>query len=331
MSHRISTQAHGGRTVYTLVDDATGSSASIVPSIGFNLFDLQLPAGGRARPVIASAPDFLDNPAKPARSGTPILFPFPNRIREGRYAFGGKDYRLPLNSSPHAIHGFAIAAPWDVIDQEAGADEASLTGLYQISRHSPEQRPNWPADAILQVRYALSGRRLTMTITVMNPTDQELPYGFGIHPYFHLPLDPDGDPARTEVILPASKLWVLDGYIPTGEVRDVAGSRLDFREGQPRLGLKLDDVLTGLSYEGGLCVCRLVDRGLGAEFRISFDRRFREIVAFTPPANPRAIAIEPYTQTTDAINLAARGIDGGLRTLGHGKQDTMTILMETMG
>jgi aldose 1-epimerase len=169
-----------------------------------------------------------------------------------------------------------------------------------------------------------------MTVTVSNPTEDELPYGFGIHPYFYLPLDPAGDPAKTEVILPASKFWVLKDFLPTGEVRDV-DARLDFRKGQPRPGLKLDDVLTGLAFEGDRCVCRLVDQGLGPEFRISFDRNFREIVAYTPPSNPRVIAVEPYTQTTDAINLDARGIDAGLRRLGHGQQDTLTIVMETVG
>jgi aldose 1-epimerase len=330
MAHRISTQAHGKRTVYTLSDEETGSSASIIPSYGFNLFDLRLPVAGRVRPVIAAAEDFADNPRTPGRNGTPILFPFPNRIDHGRFSFKGKEYRPPVNSAPHAIHGFAIDAPWDVVDQKADSQEAALTGLYQISRHSPEQRPNWPTDAILQVRYALSGRRLTMTITVTNPTDEDLPYGFGIHPYFFLPLDPAGDPDKTKVILPASKYWVLDGYIPTGEVRPV-DARLDFRKGQPRAGLKLDDVLTGLTFEGDRCTCRLVDEAMKAEFRLGFDRNFREIVAFTPPANPRAIAVEPYTQTTDAINLDARGVDAGLRRLGHGKQDTMTIVMETVG
>ena len=48
-------------------------------------------------------------------------------------------------------------------------------------------------------------------------------------------------------------------------------------------GLKLDDVLTGLGFEGDRCVCRLVDDALGAEFRLGFDRHFRELVVFTPP------------------------------------------------
>ena len=64
-------------------------------------------------------------------------------------------------------HGFALDAPWDVVEHKATATEASVTGRYQISKHSPEMRAKWPADAILQVRYSLAGRRLTMGITAM--------------------------------------------------------------------------------------------------------------------------------------------------------------------
>lgn len=330
MAYRVSTESRGGGTVYTLHDDATGASASILPSYGFNLFDLRLPAAGQVRPVIVSAPDWAERPRDPARNGTPILFPFPNRVRGGSYTFHGKTYKLPIKLAPNAIHGFALDAPWDVAEQKEGPAEASLTGRYQIAKASPAMRENWPTDAILQVRYALSGRRLTMTITVSNPTAEELPYGFGIHPYFRLPLAPGGDPAATRVILPVSKYWVLEDFLPTGEVRDV-DARLDFRKGQPRKGLKLDDVMTGLAFEGDSCVCRLVDDHLKAEFRLSFDRTFRELVAYTPPREDDVISLEPYTQTTDAINLDARGVNAGLRRLGHGRSESMTIVMETVG
>lgn len=329
MTYRINTEPHGDRTVYTLHDDATGAMAAVLPSFGFNLFSLKLPMAGQAREVLQSAPDFADRPSHPARNGIPILFPYPNRVRGGRYRFRGKDYQLPTTNGPNAIHGFALNVPWDVIEHAAGAEGASIVGRYQISKDSPAMRPLWPTDGVLEVRYALAGRRLSMTITVTNPTAEEFPYGFGIHPYFRLPIAPGGDPARTSVVLPAAKSWVLDEFLPTGETRDV-DDRLDFRKGQPRKGLKLDDVLTGLSYEGDRGVCRLIDEALNAEFRLGFDRHFRELVAFTPAAEG-VIAIEPYTQTTDAINLDARGIDAGLRRLGHDQHETMTIVMETVG
>lgn len=330
MAHRVTTETRGGRKVYTLHDDASGASASVLPSYGFNLFDLRLPVAGEVRPILDAMPDFVENPRSPGRNGIPVLFPYPNRVKLGKFTFQGKSFDLPINSGTNAIHGFAIDAPWDVAETSTEGGEASITGRYQISVNSPERRSAWPSDAELKIRYGLSGRKLTMTVTVTNPTADDLPYGFGIHPYFRCPFASGGDTALTEVILPASQYWVLDGFIPTGEKRPV-DARLDFQKGQPIKDLKLDDVLTGLAFDGDRCVCRLVDQALKAEFRLSFDRNFRELVAYTPPNHGGVIALEPYTQTTDAINLASRGIDGGLRVLGHGKSETLTIAMETVG
>jgi aldose 1-epimerase len=330
MAFRVETRAHGERTVYSLHDDATGASASILPSYGFNLFDLRLPLAGQVRPVLAAADDFADHPSHPARSGTPILFPFPNRIRDGRFTFEGRTYQLPANNGPNAIHGFAMDADWDVVEHGTTADGAFLTGRYQISKQSPASRPLWPADAVLQVRYSLAGRRLSMVVSASNPTADNLPCGFGIHPYFRLPFSPGGDPEHTRVILPASNYWVLKDFLPTGEIRAV-DPRLDFRKGQPIKGLKLDDVLTGLTVPGARGAARLLDLDKKAEFQLTFSHGIRELVVFTPADRPDVIAVEPYTQTTDAINLEPKGIDAGLRVLKHGAQDMLTITMESLG
>jgi aldose 1-epimerase len=330
MAYRIGTQTRGRQSIYTLHDDATGASASVLPAFGFNLFELRLPLAGEVRPVVVSAADFAENPRSAAGNGTPILFPYPNRIRDGTCTFQGRTFKLPIRNGPNAIHGFAVDAPWRVVEHKAGPSSAFIVGRYQISQDSPAMLPRWPADAVLQVRYDLEDRRLTMTVTVTNPTAGELPYGFGIHPYFRLPFSPGGQPDRTRVVLPANRFWVLQDFLPTGEVRPV-DVRLDFRAGQSMHGLKLDDILTGLEFEADRCTCRLVDLEKKAEFRLSFDRGFRELVVYTPPAHADVIALEPYTQTTDAINLQARGIDAGLRVLGHGGQDTFTIAMQTTG
>ena len=141
MAHRVETRDLGGRTVYTLRDDSTGASASVLPSYGFNLFDLRLPAAGEVRRVVVAADDFPANPASPGRNGTPILFPFPNRIRDGKYTFGGKSYEIPVGTKVHAIHGFAIAANWDVVEHGASADESFVVGRYHLAEHSPEIAP----------------------------------------------------------------------------------------------------------------------------------------------------------------------------------------------
>lgn len=332
MGQRISTEKRGGRTVHQLFDDETGSAASVLPAYGFNLFDLRLPAGGQVRPILSTAPGWADNPTNPGRNGTPVLFPFPNRIRDGRFAFGGKPYQLPANNGPNAIHGFAIDAPWDVVEHAVKPEGATIAGRFQISKHAPRMLANWPTDAVLQLRYTLKGRMLTLDATVSNPTADPLPWGFGIHPYFHLPFPPSEDLDQTAIVLPASKYWVLDQFLPTGEIRSV-DARLDFREGQPIRGLKLDDVLTGLTHDPthGQTVARLIDKARKAEFQLGCDRSIRELVVYTPPDSPGVISVEPYTQTTDAINLQPKGTDAGLRTLGHGESASLRITWTTVG
>ena len=285
MGYRIGTQTRGRQSVLTLHDDTTGASAAILPSYGFNLFDLRLPAAGEVRPVISAPEDFAENPRGGAGNGTPILFPYPNRVGGASFTFRGRAYKLPANNGPNAIHGFAVDAPWDVVEHKAGADSAFIVGRYQISQNTPQMLANWPTDAALQVRYDLAGRRLTMTITVSNPTAVGPALRLRHPSLFPLAVPPGGRPGRTRVIVPATRTWVLKNFLPTGEIRPV-DARLDFRSGQPIRGLKLDDVLTGLEFEGARGVCRLVDEEKNAEFRLGFDRAFRELVVYTPPGRP---------------------------------------------
>jgi aldose 1-epimerase len=330
MGFRISTEKRGQQTIHRLHDDASGASASVLALSGFNLFDLRLPAAGEVRPVLVAAEDFAEHPRPGAGNGIPILFPYPNRVRDASFTFQNRAFTLPANHAPNAIHGFAVDAPWRVIDHGADASSAFVIGRYQISQETPTMLSHWPTDAVVQVRYDLAGRRLTMTTIISNPTAVDLPYGFGIHPYFRLPFAPAGQLDRTRVILPACRYWVLENFLPTGEVRPV-DARLDFRSGQPMTGLKLDDVLTGLEFQGDRAVCKLVDLDKNAEFHLAFDRGFRELVVYTPPGRPDVISLEPYTQTTDAIRLQGKGIDAGLRILEHGKQDRFVITMESSG
>ncbi len=330
MGFRVDVEKRGGRDVYTMRDDVSGASASVSPSYGFNLFDLRLPIAGEPRPVVVSAPDFAENPQGAGGNGVPILFPFPNRIRGGGFEFQGKRYAIPPNHGPNAIHGFAIDAPWDVVEHKAEPGAAVVEGRFRLSVHAPEHIDHWPTDAALHVRYALADRQLTMTVTVSNPTARDLPYGFGIHPYFRLPFPPGGDLGRTRIVLPASRYWPLVDFLPTGETADV-DDRLDFRQGKPIRGLKLDDVLTGLEHVDGAGVCRLIDEEKDAEFQLVYDSSFRELVVYTPPGKDDVIAVEPYTQTTDAVNLANRGIAAGLRVLGHGEEDVLRLAMRTVG
>lgn len=329
-----------------LMIPATGARAQILTSYGFNLHSLHLPLRGRLRQLLAAEVQFSQQPSAPARSGWPVLFPFPNRIAAGAYHFNGVSYQIPHPGKPHANHGFALDAPWEVIDQ--GSDHpdhptsAWVEGRFRLSEHAPHARAGWPADAELRLKYVLTAHALSLEATVINPDTIPLPFGLGFHPYFRLPIDrpqpfgdgdrldglhtpgqtppsePAPDPARTRLTMPVTGLWQLQENLPTGEVRPLDGAR-DLATGLSRAQMALDDVFTGLQFEAGRCRVLMEDLTLGAAWVLEVGAGFRELVVYTPPAWPDVVAVEPYTQTTNAINLQAQGIDGGLQVLAPGE------------
>src|SRR5689334_14111053 len=89
---------HGqATTIYTLGCTNHHASIEVWPTRGFNCLRWKV----LGQDLLYSAPDWEANPV-PTRSGIPILFPFPNRIRDGIYNYQGKEYHLPKNDSTGA-------------------------------------------------------------------------------------------------------------------------------------------------------------------------------------------------------------------------------------
>ncbi|MEZ6124614.1 MAG: aldose 1-epimerase [Planctomycetaceae bacterium] len=305
-----------------LNDAATGSTAQIATHLGFNCFDFTaVTAGGQRVPVLWAADGFASGGQPVSHSGIPLLFPFPNRIRGGRYSWNGKDYFLPeslvgYEGAGNAIHGFCLDRPWRILSQA----ESSVTGVFRISQDAPERLPLWPSDGEIEICYSLNCACLRADIVIRNPSDQPLPWGFGTHAYFRLPLTADSSADRCTVFAPVRQKWELEGCLPTGRLLDAPAEAA--LETSPAFGgLKLDDVYTGVTGSEGVVECRIVDEQAGLQIVQRCDDSFREIVAFTPPW-ATAVCLEPYTCTTDAINLQQRGVDAGLRVLGPGESWT---------
>ncbi len=306
-------------TVYVL-DGGRAGRAEVAPAIGFNCYHWEVPApGGEAYNLLFADPEFF-NHGKPTRTGIPILFPFPNRIRNGEYIWEGKTYHLPRNdpSGRNAIHGFACRRAWNVVKQEADDTRAAVAAEFRSAVEGAEARELWPAEYVLRVKYSLTERRLAVLAEVENPGPVPLPFGLGYHPYFRVAATPFEESASCRVQVPARDYWVLQDSLPSGERKPVEGGR-DLLQPRPYPELKLDDVLTGLPGGDGLCPRGSVYWKTGpAELRVLASADFRDVVVFTPP-HRQAICIEPYTCVTDAINLQARGSDAGWRVLGPGE------------
>jgi aldose 1-epimerase len=299
------------------------SSASIAVEFGFNCYEFRAQVGNRVVDVIDSLPTFLQGGRRPTHSGVPILFPFPNRVRQGRFHWDGVDYVAPIfPPRPDAIHGYALDTAWRVIDQ--GPRHA--VGQWQLSVDAPNCVSAWPADCLIEVRYELQGSALRSQIRVANPDSRPLPWGLGTHTYFKLPLGPQGRYEDCQLFAPAHKLWVLDNSLPTGEIIDVPADK-DLQRGRPIGRDSLDDVYTDVHSDEGRIDCVMRDPAAGLEIVQSTDVIFRELVVFTPP-NRNAVCMEPYTCVSDAINVQQQGVDAGLQILPPGDEVTTWIDIE---
>src|SRR5258708_37265506 len=127
----------GERTgkAFELVDSDGSVRAEVWPMCGFNCLRWQVrQADGSWGSILYTAPDWETNPV-PTRSGHPILFPFPGRLRDGRLESNGKTYQLPLNDSTkqHAIHGFTPRNPWRVrLWSEPNDEFAMIGGVFNL-------------------------------------------------------------------------------------------------------------------------------------------------------------------------------------------------------
>jgi aldose 1-epimerase len=131
----------------------------------------------------------------------------------------------------------------------------------------------------------------------------------------------------TRVRVPAKRYWELTHLVPTGQTLpvDEGDGTYDLR-GWPELdGHSFDDVFTGLDRrddhwsEAGI---RYPSAGL--EIVVEASPEFREWVLYAPLDRP-VVCLEPYTGTTNAVNLEPQGVNAGLLVLEPGATWTATI------
>lgn len=297
----------------TIADPYSAAQAVILPELGFNCYSFTVKVHGRAVEVLDAVPGFERGDQRPTASGIPILFPFPNRIREGKFTWDGKTYQLPRTDKfGNAIHGFCHDRPWRVIRQ--GAD--FVTGRFQLSVDAPDRAELWPADFVIEVDYELRHSRLRANFRILNPSTVPLPWGLGTHAYFKAPLIAESNRSNCTIEAPVTKYWELIDCLPTGELK-TPDEELDLGDGPYLEGLKLDHVFTGVLCDGPQFDCVVTDEKAGLQVTQTCPAIFREVVAFTPP-NRDCVCLEPYTCVTDAVNLSQRGVDAGWRTLKSG-------------
>lgn len=270
----------------------------IKPSVGGAISEFSWDIGDDDRRYWLRTPDT----GEPDATACYPLLPFSNRITEGKFSFGGKDVRLPLNRPPqrHAIHGSGWQTPWQVTERAAD------TIVMEVG-NTVDAWP-WPWRAVQT--FSLSENDLTLTMKVTNEGNEAMPLGVGFHPYFVR------TPAAT-VTANVDKFWLVDHEVMPVELVDPPA------QNQIANTIVVDEVPMDNTYTGwdGRATIRWPE--WGASLTMEAPPPLTFLILFTPPGQD-FFCCEPVSTSTDAFNLCHTRDDTGTFELAPGATQSIT-------
>jgi len=218
-SHGIKIQAmnYGGIILSIRVPDRKGQLADVV--LGHETLEGYVPN-----------PPFLGA----------IVGRYANRIANGTFTLDGKAYTLPKNDGPNTLHGGVDKTFNKVVGE--GEELKGKAGV-AFTYFSKDGEEGFPGNLKVKVTYTLTDKN-ELVFDYEATTDKATPLNLSQHSYFNLAGEGTSDILNHEVMINAERFTPVDkNLIPTGELRPVKGTPLDFTT-STRVGARIDD-----SYE----------------------------------------------------------------------------------
>jgi len=248
--------------------------AELRPEIGGAIAALRHRGIDVLRPMPADAAGPLDAACFP-------LAPYCNRIRDGRFAFAGREIRLAPNFAPepHSLHGLSWQRAWAV---------ESRTGNKCVLVDQYDGTGPWPWAYRAQQRVRLGPKGCAITLVLTNRSATPMPCGIGLHPYFRRAPDSRVRFAADHVLL------VGADPLPTGASApaDHFGA---WTEGAPLPAGTVDHCFAGWSGQA------TIRDGRGT---IAIGADGAPHLHLYAPADGSALCLEPVSHTPDAPNRA---------------------------
>ena len=140
----------------------------------------------------------------------PNLFPICGRLYEGVYTWESKTYEMIL-------HGFAKVSDFRPV-------RISDAEMRFVLESDAETKKSYPFDFVFTVSYRLNGNRLETELSVVNTDEGILPFAWGAHPGFNVPLGGEGDFSDyvlefSEPCSPDELIFSDDLHLNTGKKR----------------------------------------------------------------------------------------------------------------
>ena len=171
-----------------------------------------------------------------------------NRIGHAQFAIDGKTYTLAKNNGENTLHGGVKGfnkAVWSAKTVSAKGGQS-----LELSYLSKDGEEGFPGNLKVRVTYTLTDVN-ALVIDYSATSDKKTVVNLTNHSYFNLAGQGSGDILGHQLMIAADMFTPVDaGLIPTGELRDVAGTPFDFRQ-STAIGARINQDEEQLKIGGG--------------------------------------------------------------------------------
>ncbi len=173
-----------------------------------------------------------------------IIGRYANRIAKGRFTLNGQEHQLPVNNGPNHLHG-GKGSHFRIFDGKQ-LDDRSVRLSYVFK----DGEEGYPGNTTLTVVYTVTDDQ-ELKITYEAVTDKPTVVNFTNHAFFNLAGEGKGDILGHELTINADRFTPIDATsIPTGELRAVMGTPLDFTRPM-KIGARINDADQQLKFGTG--------------------------------------------------------------------------------
>lgn len=171
--------------------------------------------------------------------------PFANRIANAQFTIDGTTYHFPVNNGEACLHSGPNSWYRQVWD-------ASQNGnVTKFSLESPDGEYGFPGNKKVSVTYTLTDNN-ELKIQYHLTTDKACHFNLTNHSYYNLRGEGNGDVLNHVLVINADKSTPVadENMIPTGEIKDIRGTALDFTTPHT-IGERINDPNPQLKYGAG--------------------------------------------------------------------------------